>query len=90
MGLPVETREDLYTHFLEVMSRLDTSGEWHLAYTNGRPFRLLVDRLDFQIGVWADESCESWTDSRLSWAKMNPGRGFPEDSIREVKNSTNY
>ena len=57
------------------------SGEWHLAYTKGRPFRLLVDRLPFQISVWADESLEHWVNSRLSWAKMHPGVGFPDDSI---------
>lgn len=74
-------REALHTYFLEVISHLDDSGEWYLAYTKGRPFRLLVDRLPFQIGVWADESSEGWVDSRLSWAKMCPGVGFPEDSV---------
>jgi len=68
-------------HFLEVISHLDRSGGWHLAYTKGRPFRLLVDRLPFQIGIWDNESSESWVDSRLSWAKMHPGVGFPDDSI---------
>jgi hypothetical protein len=80
-GLPKDTREALHTYFLEVISQLDRSGEWRLAYTLGRPFRLLVDRLPFQIGVWADESCESWVDSRLSWAKTNPGVGFPDDVV---------
>lgn len=80
IGVPKDAREALYTHFLEVISDLDRSGEWCLAYTKGRPFRLLVDRLPFQIGVWADESCERWVDSRLSWAKMYPGVGFPDDS----------
>lgn len=80
-GFPKEMREALRSHFLEIISHLDRSGEWRLAYTKGRPFRLLVDRLAFQIGVWADETCESWVNSRLSWAKMNPGVGFPDDSI---------
>ncbi|KAM6499501.1 hypothetical protein JOM56_005009, partial [Amanita muscaria] len=81
IGLPEDTREALHTHFIEVMSHLDRSGEWHLAYTKGRPFRLLVDRLQFRIGVWQHECCESWVDSRLPWAKMHPGEGFPDDNI---------
>jgi hypothetical protein len=63
------------------MSHLDRSGEWRLAHTKGRPFRLFVDRLSFQIGVWATESSEQWVDSRLSWAKTHPGVGFPDDSV---------
>ena len=78
-GLPKEARHALHMHFLEVMSHLDSSGEWRLAYAKGRPFRLLVDRLPFQIGVWEDESSECWVDSRLSWAKMYPGVGFSDD-----------
>jgi len=81
IGLPKDTREALYRHFLEVVSHLDRSGEWHLAHTKGRPFRLLVDRLPFQIGVWADESVERWVDDRLSWAKTYPGVGFPDDNV---------
>jgi hypothetical protein len=76
MGLPKHTREAIHSHFLEVISHLDMSGEWCLAYTKGRPFRLLVDRLPFQIGVWDKSEC--WVDSRLSWAKIYPGVGlFP-------------
>ena len=78
-GLPKDAREAFYKHFIEVISHLDRSGEWYLAYTKGRPFRLLVDRLQYSIGVW--ESCESWVDSRLSWAKIHPGEGFPDNNI---------
>ena len=84
---PKDAREALHIHFLEVISHLDKSGEWRLAYTKGRPFLLLVDRLPFQIGVWANESCECWVDSRLSWAKIYPGVGFPDDSVIVVKGS---
>ena len=84
IGLPKDAREALHAHFLEVISHLDRSGEWHMAYTTGRPFRLLVDRLQFQIGVWATESSEQWVDSRLSWAKNHPGVGFPDDSVELV------
>ncbi|KIM81102.1 hypothetical protein PILCRDRAFT_52520, partial [Piloderma croceum F 1598] len=75
IGLPEASRGALNAQFLEIMSHLYSSGEWRLAHTYGRPFRLLVDRLPFQIGVWADYSCEQWVDSRLSWAKMHPGVG---------------
>jgi hypothetical protein len=61
--------EALHIHFLEVISHLDRSGGWRLAYTKGRPFQLLVNRLPFQIGVWDNESSECWVDSRLSWQK---------------------
>lgn len=83
IGLPEDAREVSHIQFIEVISRLDRSGEWGLAYTKGRPFRLLADRLNFQIGVWEDKSSESWVDSRLSWAKMFPGIGFPEDRLIE-------
>lgn len=81
LGLPQYAREVFHSYYIQVMSHIDRSGEWHLAYTKGRPFRLLVDRLPFQIGVWDDESSESWVDNRLSWAKMYPGEGFPDDIL---------
>ena len=65
------------------MGHLDRSGEWWLAYTKGRPFRLLVDRLTFQVNVWASKSLESWVDNRLTWAKLHPGVGFHDDSIED-------
>jgi len=83
-GLPEDAKEGLHIYFIEVISRLDRSGEWRRAHTKGRPFRLLVDRLPFQVGAWSDESCESWVDSRLSWAKMYPGVGFPDDCIVDL------
>ena len=81
IGLSERAREASHVQFIDVMSHLDKSGEWREAYTKGRPFRLLVDRLHFQIGVWEDESSESWVDRRLSWAKMHLGVGFPDGSI---------
>ncbi|KAM6498531.1 Protein kinase-like domain containing protein [Amanita muscaria] len=80
-GLPKHAREALYMHFIDVINRSDGSGEWHLAHTKGRPFRLLIDHLQFYVGVWEDEECRSWVDSRLSWAKMHPGVGFPDDTV---------
>jgi hypothetical protein len=80
-GLPTVSRQASHAHFLEAIGCLDRSGEWGLAYTKGRPFRLLVDRLPFQMCVWADESVERWVDDRLSWAGMHPGVGFPDDSV---------
>jgi hypothetical protein len=65
------------------MGHLDHSGEWWLAYTKGRPFRLLVDRLRFQVGVWACKSSELWVEDRLKWAKLYPGVGFHDDSIED-------
>ena len=77
-GLPEDLREQMYALFLDVMG---LNGEWHLAYFKGRPFRLFVDLLPFQTGVWASKSSEQWVDGRLSWAKMHPGIGFPDDNI---------
>ncbi len=76
-------REELCGQFLERMGHLDHSGEWWLAYTKGRPFRLLVDRLRFQVGVWACKSLELWVNDRLKWAKLYPGVGFHDDSIED-------
>ena len=65
------------------MGHLDRSGEWWLAYTKGRPFRLLVNRLTSQVDVWASKSLELWVDNRLTWAKLYPGVGFHDDSIED-------
>ena len=65
------------------MRHLDHGGEWWLAFTKGYPFRLLVDRLGFQVGVWACKTLELWVNNRLKWAKLYPGVGFRDDSIED-------
>lgn len=52
--------------------------EWKMLYEQGKPFRLLSDRLHFQVGVWASDEMEAWVDERRAWAKDHPGVGFPE------------
>ena len=47
-------------------------------YEQGKPFQLLCDRLQLQVGVWAPEDMEAWMDERLAWAKDHPGVGFSE------------
>lgn len=89
-GLPEDLREQMYALFLDVMGLYDRNGEWCLAYFNGRPFRLFVDLLPFQTGVWASKSSERWVDSRLSWAKMHPGIGFPDDNIVFTANAADH
>ena len=72
-GGSAEIRQTLRARFLEKVGN-----EWKVLYEQGKPFRLLCDRLQFQVGVWASDDMEAWVDERLAWAKDHPGVGFIE------------
>jgi len=73
-GGSAESRQTLRALFFDRVGH----GEWRALYENGKPFRLLCDRLHFQVGVWASEDLEEWVDERHAWARNHPGIGFPE------------
>ena len=73
-GGSADERQPLRAIFLENI----TNEEWHAAYENGRPFRILADRLMFQVGVWASDTSEQWVNERLAWSNHHSGVGFPE------------
>ncbi|KAF8067847.1 hypothetical protein FPV67DRAFT_1780866 [Lyophyllum atratum] len=77
-GGPEKLRSPLRTTFLDTVDRSELGGEWRNAYTAGRPFRRLTDRLNFQVNVWASDVLEEWVDEHLEWAKVHPGIGLPE------------
>ncbi|KAF8572963.1 hypothetical protein K439DRAFT_1564921, partial [Ramaria rubella] len=82
-GGPTEARSALRAVFLTTVQGTVQGKEWCRAYEAGRPFRQLVDRLNFQVNVWAD--LEEWVVDRLDWAQKYPGVGF-SDEIRSHPN----
>jgi hypothetical protein len=66
-GGSAESRQTLRALFLEKVE----NEEWKVLYEQGKPFRLLSDRLSFQVGVWASNAMEVWVDERLAWAKLH-------------------
>jgi len=63
-GGSAENRQTLRARFLEKVGN-----DWKVLYEQGKPFRMLRDRLHFQVGVWASDDMEEWVDERLAWAK---------------------
>jgi hypothetical protein len=39
--------------------------EWKVLYEQGKPFRLLGDRLLLQVGIWASDEMEAWVTRGL-------------------------
>lgn len=76
-GGSAESKQILRELFLEKTG----NEEWKMLYEQGKPFRLLSDRLEFQVAVWASDDMEAWVDERLTWAKDHPGVGFLESDI---------
>jgi len=78
-GGSAESRQALRALFLEKVR----NEEWKVLYEQGKPFRLLSDRLQLKLAVWASDDMEAWVDERLAWAKDHPGVGFSECTIAQ-------
>ncbi len=78
-GGPPESRQVLRECFLTRMRHLHE--EWRMLSEHGKPFRLLSDRLQFEVGVWASKDMEIWVDNMLAWAKDHPGVGLVEPAV---------
>jgi hypothetical protein len=76
-GGSAEDRKPLRELFLKKIEQCDPRGEWIRALERGRPFREFTHRMDYYVGVWADQ--EEWVDERIKWAEENLGVGFPAE-----------
>ncbi len=75
-GGPAEDRQVPREHFLKKVQHLNE--EWGMLHERGKPFRMLCDRLNFDVNVWATSDMEAWVDKMLAWAKEHPGVGLVE------------